>query len=300
MCFHMTKSTDTVESSRCITRRSQALPRFASIVFAVRHLGNLVRRKFAVQVVSSTTLRCIKSTRGKVTVPSFLAPAGEGFRAGIQRGRRAILHSPHNAPRCLAVRLHFETFSKLGNCIKSDSYLSVTGTFVTSRETTVRISRDSARASSSIVGDERDERTVPPANRGGRLFYNFFSSLHCVAPLNRLLAQVARAQLYRLTSLKFYRRMMIIRTQQIQRIFCIEDSLARQNSKSTRLEATFGSRTRGFITFVSCISRYEYISRFVFDVKHGRIDSAIAIINKYSMTRGMSTAKIDVSIDDRG
>lgn len=68
------------------------------------------------------TVLYIKSLLGKSYGPRA------GFLARIQRGG-TILHSLHNAPEHggVSTRLHFETLSKLGNCIKSDLYLSVPG-----------------------------------------------------------------------------------------------------------------------------------------------------------------------------
>jgi len=88
---------------------------------------------------------------------------GEGEQGGLapeyKEAARAISHSPHNAagraPARLAPRLHFGTFSKLGNCIKSDLYLSVAGAPRSSaRDVRRRGSvRDSARALTSISSE---------------------------------------------------------------------------------------------------------------------------------------------------
>lgn len=97
--------------------------RFASIVFVVRHLGNL-GRKFAVQVVSSrgsTTLWYIKSPREKLWSPRGVS------RRNTKRPRDPSFLAQCTGARRLPARLHFETLSKLGNCIKSDLYLSVLG-----------------------------------------------------------------------------------------------------------------------------------------------------------------------------
>lgn len=80
-----------------------------------------VRRPGGFAARVDDALRYIKSLPGKSYGPRA------GFLARIQRGGM-ILHSLHNAPgHGVSVRLHFETLSKLGNCIKSDLYLSVLG-----------------------------------------------------------------------------------------------------------------------------------------------------------------------------
>lgn len=107
---------------------------FASIVFVVRHLGNLGRRKFAVQVVLSREVDDVtvyKVSPGKVMVPT------RGFSPEYKEGpaRSFIPCTMHRSARGRAsrARLHFETLSKLGNCIKSDLYLSALGILACAR-----------------------------------------------------------------------------------------------------------------------------------------------------------------------
>lgn len=134
------------ESSRRITSRVPCKRcRFASIV--VRHLGNLGRRKFAVQVVSSrgsTTLRYIKSPREKLWSPRGVS------RRNTKRPRDPSFPAQCTGARRLSARLHFETLSKLGNCIKSDLYLSVPG-ILAPREMQRHKFRATQRALSSIM-----------------------------------------------------------------------------------------------------------------------------------------------------
>lgn len=98
----------------------QALSCVASIVFAVWHLGNLGRRTFAVQVVSSTTLRYIKSPREKLrSLPSSRACQREGIRAGIQGG-------PGRAARSLIPRtMHRSAASRLDCTLKHSRNLVI-------------------------------------------------------------------------------------------------------------------------------------------------------------------------------
>lgn len=113
--------------------------RFASIVFVVRHLGNL-GRKFAVQVVSSrgsTTLWYIKSPREKLWSPRGVS------RRNTKRPRDPSFLAQCTGARRLPARLHFETLSKLGNCIKSDLYLSVPGILAPPEMQRHKISRNS-------------------------------------------------------------------------------------------------------------------------------------------------------------
>lgn len=139
----------TTESLRRITSRVPCKRcRFASIVFVVRHLGNLGRRKFTVQVVSSrgsTTLRYIKSPREKLWSPRGVS------RRNTKRPRDPSFPAQCAGARRLSARLHFETLSKLGNCIKSDLYLSVPGILVP-REVQRHKFRATQRALSSITG----------------------------------------------------------------------------------------------------------------------------------------------------
>jgi len=116
------------------------------------NLGNLGRRrKFAVQVVSSrgsTTLRCIKSPREKLWSPRGVS------RRNTKRPRDPSFPAQCTGARRLSARLHFETPLKLGNCIKSDLYLSVPG-ILAPREMQRHKFRATQRALSSITDLQR-------------------------------------------------------------------------------------------------------------------------------------------------
>lgn len=167
--FPRDKIRGTVESSGRITCRGAAMRRASAVasqaLFSMYGTSaNLGRRKFAVQVVSSrgsATLQYIKSPREKLWSP-------RGVSRRNTKRPRAILHTPHNAPeRGVSARMHFETLSKLGNCIKSDLYLSVLEISLPSLslarslvlslsqcDATLRISHDSTSVVEFHRGDE--------------------------------------------------------------------------------------------------------------------------------------------------
>jgi len=73
-----------------------------------------------------------------------------GFSSEYKEARDPSFLAQCTGARRLSARLHFETLSKLGNCIKSDLYLSVPG-ILAPREMQRHKFRVTQRALSSIT-----------------------------------------------------------------------------------------------------------------------------------------------------